>query len=107
MLPVRPAHHVGFQMQAKLLVTPEASQGKAAAEITQLAASTSGSHMAAGHADGTIRIWDSDTGGCEVWRPDSPLALHTWDARVTCCTPPNTADAVLAHLQRLCTVLAA
>ncbi|CAL5229844.1 g13253 [Coccomyxa viridis] len=52
--------------QAKLLVTPEASQGKAAGEITQVAASPTGSHIAAGHADGTIRIWNLETGDCEV-----------------------------------------
>ena len=53
-------------MQAKLLVTPEVSQGKAAGETTQVAASPTGSHIAAGHADGTIRIWNIETGDCEV-----------------------------------------
>ena len=53
-------------LQAKLLVTPEVSQGKAAGEITQVAASPTGSHIAAGHADGTIRIWNLESGDCEV-----------------------------------------
>ena len=55
-----------FPVQAKLLVTPEGAQGKAAGEITQVATSPTGLHIAAGHADGTIRIWNIDTGDCEV-----------------------------------------
>ena len=47
-------------------MTPEVSQGKAAGEITQVAASPTGSHLAAGHADGTIRIWNLESGDCEV-----------------------------------------
>ena len=54
-------------LQAKLLVPPEGAQGEAAGEITQVAASPAGSHIAAGHADGTIRLWNTDTGDCEVW----------------------------------------
>lgn len=53
-------------VQAKLLVTPEGAQGKAAEEITQVVTSPTGLHVAAGHADGTVRIWNIDTGDCEV-----------------------------------------
>ena len=59
-------HGMQLAVQAKLLVTPEGAQGKAAGEITQVATSPTGQHVAAGHADGTIRIWNTDTGDCEV-----------------------------------------
>ncbi|CAL8469217.1 g8758 [Coccomyxa elongata] len=50
----------------RMLVPPTSSEGRAPAEVTQLAAAPASPHIAAGHSDGTIRIWNVDTGDCEV-----------------------------------------
>ena len=74
-------HGMQFPVQAKLLVTPEGAQGKAAGEITQVATSPTGQHVAAGHADGTIRIWNTDTGDCEVrqiWHASLKVSHLMW-----------------------------
>jgi len=49
----------------RTLVAPAGEGGAAAAEVTQLAA-PGGRQLAAGHADGAVRLWDLDSGECEV-----------------------------------------
>ena len=49
-----------------MLVAQPSTQGRAPAEVTRLLAAPDSPHVAAGHADGTIRIWNLDTGDCEV-----------------------------------------
>ncbi|KAL3161937.1 hypothetical protein ABBQ38_009019 [Trebouxia sp. C0009 RCD-2024] len=50
----------------KTLVTP-ATSGKAPAEVTQIAVGRSDSHqIAVGHADGTVRLWNLQSGTCDV-----------------------------------------
>ena len=53
-------------VQVRTLVPPTSAEGRAPAEVTQLAAAPASPHIAAGHSDGTIRIWNLDTGECEV-----------------------------------------
>ncbi|EIE21123.1 transducin family protein [Coccomyxa subellipsoidea C-169] len=50
----------------RMLVPPTSAEGRAPAEVTQLAAAPASPHVAAGHSDGTIRIWNLETGDCEV-----------------------------------------
>ncbi len=57
---------VTMMMQVRMLVPPTSSEGRAPAEVTQLAAAPASPHIAAGHSDGTIRFWNVDTGECEV-----------------------------------------
>ena len=84
-----------FPVQAKLLVTPAGAQGKAAGEITQVATSPTGQHVAAGHADGTIRIWNIDTGDCEVRQ-----IWHASNRSITSYVETITARHVVCMLQR-------
>lgn len=50
----------------KTLNTPSSS-GKAPAEVTQIAVGRSDSHqIAVGHADGTVRLWNLQSGTCDV-----------------------------------------
>lgn len=49
---------------AKTLTPPISQSGKAAGEVTQIAASPSANQVAVGHADGTVRLWDLDSGEC-------------------------------------------
>ncbi|KAL4429403.1 hypothetical protein ABPG77_005177 [Micractinium sp. CCAP 211/92] len=46
----------------KMLVPPISQSGKVAGAVTQIAASPTANQVAVGHADGTIRLWDLDTG---------------------------------------------
>jgi U3 small nucleolar RNA-associated protein 12 len=46
------------------LVPPPAASGAAPGEVTALAASPAAAQLAAGHADGTVRVWDLATGEC-------------------------------------------
>ncbi|KAL0021070.1 hypothetical protein WJX79_008561 [Trebouxia sp. C0005] len=50
----------------KTLITP-ASSGRAPAEVTQIAVGRSDSHqIAVGHADGMVRLWNLQSGTCDV-----------------------------------------
>ncbi|KAL4458578.1 hypothetical protein ABPG75_013443 [Micractinium tetrahymenae] len=46
----------------RTLVPPSSQSGKVAGEVTQIAASPTANQVAVGHADGTIRLWDLDSG---------------------------------------------
>ncbi|KAK9845965.1 hypothetical protein WJX81_007060 [Elliptochloris bilobata] len=50
----------------RTLVAPMGEDGAPAAEVTQLAAAPGARQLAAGHADGAVRIWNLDSGECEV-----------------------------------------
>lgn len=64
------------QSQVRTLVAQPSEQGRAPAEVTRLVAAPGSPHVAAGHADGTIRIWNLDTGDCEVRAPSQPARQH-------------------------------
>lgn len=64
-------------LQVQTLVAPTGEDGKPAAEVTQLAAAPGARQLATGHADGTVRLWNLDSGECEA-RP-------AW-CRVPCLT---------------------
>ena len=53
-------------LQVQTLVAPTGEDGKPAAEVTQLAAAPGARQLAAGHADGTVRLWNLDSGECEA-----------------------------------------
>ena len=59
-----------------MLVAPTSAEGRAPAEVTQLAAAPASPHVAAGHSDGTIRIWNLETGDCEVCLPVHPYGRY-------------------------------
>ncbi|KAK9811924.1 hypothetical protein WJX72_012560 [[Myrmecia] bisecta] len=50
----------------KKLAAPSGDLGRAVAEVTQLAHSPVGPAAAAGHADGTVRLWNLVSGICDV-----------------------------------------
>ncbi|XP_010510338.1 PREDICTED: WD repeat-containing protein 3-like [Camelina sativa] len=47
-------------------LTPSSSRGGPSLAVTSIAASPASSLVAVGYADGSIRIWDSEKGTCEV-----------------------------------------
>ena len=53
-------------VQVRTLVAPTGEEGAAAAEVTHLAAAPGTRQLAAGHADGTVRLWNLDSGECEA-----------------------------------------
>ena len=53
-------------LQVRSFCPPPSQSGKAAGEVTQLAASPTSDHVAAGHGDGTIRLWNLASGVCEA-----------------------------------------
>ena len=61
--------------QVRTLVAQPSEQGRAPAEVTRLAAAPDSPHVAAGHADGSVRIWNLDTGNCEVQSTSFPRLL--------------------------------
>ena len=50
----------------KLEVARSSDSAPAPAEVTQLAVAPTGDQLAAGYADGTVRIWSLDTNECTV-----------------------------------------
>ncbi|KAK9847198.1 hypothetical protein WJX84_005329, partial [Apatococcus fuscideae] len=52
--------------QVRRLVPPPSATGRAAAEIRCLVPSPSGPQLAAGHADGVVRLWNHETAEGEV-----------------------------------------
>ena len=67
--------------QVKTLSPPVAESGKAAGEVTQIAASPSTSQVAVGHADGTVSSAAGAAAGefptrLPLCRPANPLQKH-------------------------------
>ncbi len=81
----RGRHH--YIVQVRTLVAEPSAQGRAPAEVTRVLAAPDSPHLAAGHADGSIRIWNLDTGDCEVCYCNTRLHLACTCMVLYCCSP--------------------
>ena len=57
---------LAIPLQVQTLAAARSDEGRAVAEVTQLATDSMGEQLAVGHADGTVRIWNLSTGDCLV-----------------------------------------
>ena len=63
-------------VQVRTLTPPPAPSGVAAGEVTRIALTADGEQLAAGHADGSIRLWRYAAGQCQV--PTLCACIPTW-----------------------------
>ena len=84
-------------MQVRTLVAQPSEQGRAPAEVTRLAAAPDSPYVAAGHADGSVRIWNLDTGDCEVLSSIHAQCASHAEAVMVSCSSGEGGMRVMSH----------